>query len=70
MVLGAVARNASSATVDFAIGTQGIVQNPNAGGTINVATGSWPQILNNGNMGYGAGIIALSYECWRYYDYG
>ena len=54
--LGAVARNGSSATVDYAIGTQGIVQNV-ATGTINVAAGTWPQISNSGTIGYGAGLI-------------
>lgn len=58
--LSAFSRNASNATVDYAIGTQGFVQNPNAGGTINVATGSWPQLENSGNIGFGAAFIALA----------
>lgn len=58
--LSAFSRNQSNATVDYGIGTQGIVQNPNPGGTINVATGSWPQLFNSGNIGFGAGFIALA----------
>ncbi len=41
--VSAFSRNESSATIDFGIGTQGIVQN-NAGGTINVATGHGPNL--------------------------
>lgn len=56
--LAAFATNESNATADFAIGTQGIVNNPNSGGTINYGVGSWPEVNNSGNMGYGVGLLA------------
>ena len=56
--LAAFATNQSNATVDFAIGTQGIVNNTNSGGTINYGVGSWPEVNNSGNMGYGVGLLA------------
>lgn len=56
--LAAFSTNASSATVDYAIGTQGIVNNSNTGGTINYGVGSWPEVNNSGTMGYGAGFVA------------
>jgi len=54
--LGAVARNNSTATVDYAIGTQGIVENI-PGGTINNAAGTWPQLSNNGTVVWGSGLV-------------
>ena len=56
--LAAFSTNAGSATVDYAIGTQGIVNNSNSGGTINYGVGSWPEVNNSGTMGYGAGFVA------------
>ena len=56
--LGAVARNDGPGTIDFAIGTQGIVQNPSGSGTINTAVGSYPQISNGSNIDYGAGFVS------------
>ena len=56
--LGAQARNVGTGTINYAIGTQGIVVNPNQGGTINVAAGSWPQITNSGTIGWGSGLIS------------
>ena len=56
--LAAFASNESNATVDFAIGTQGIVKNSNAGGTVNYGVGSWPEVNNSGTMGYGVGLVA------------
>jgi hypothetical protein len=55
--LGAVARNNGTGTIDYAIGTQGIIENPNAGGSINIGVGSWPQINNQGVMNYGSGLV-------------
>ncbi len=60
--LGAVAKNANTGTVGFAIATQGIIENTNVAGTINTAVGSWPQIYNNGNMDYAAALIAGNYN--------
>ena len=45
--LGAVARNNSTGTIDYGIGSQGILENPNAGATINNGVGSWPQVSNS-----------------------
>ena len=59
---GAVAQNNSTATIDYAIGTQGIVQNSNAGGTINTAVGSWPQLYNNATVGWGSGLVSDTYN--------
>ena len=53
--LAAFATNANSGSVGRAIGTQGIVTNQNAGGTISYAIGSWPQIYNYGTMSYAGG---------------
>ena len=55
--MGAVARNNSTSMVNFAIATQGILENI-AGGTINTGVGTWPQIANSGTLGYAAGLIA------------
>lgn len=54
--IGAVARNGSTGTISYAIGSQGILQNA-AGGTIETGVGSYPQISNNGNMTYASGLI-------------
>lgn len=55
-----VARNNSTGTIPFAIGSQGVIENPNAGGTITTAVGSYPQISNSGNVNYGSGSIILN----------
>jgi len=55
--LAAFARNQSTATVGFAIGTQGIIENSNGTGTINTAVGSWPQVNNTGTMGFAGGLF-------------
>ena len=55
--IGAVARNNGTGAIDYAIGTQGIIENPNSGGTINIGVGSWPQINNQGVMTYGSGLV-------------
>ena len=47
---------------------QGIVENNNAGGTINIGVGSWPQIYNVGTMGYAVGFKFLCRKFW-YYDH-
>lgn len=60
--LATTARNNSSATVDFAIGIQGIVRNPNTGGTINTSVASWPQLYNSGNIGWGSGLVSDTYN--------
>lgn len=54
--LGGVARNNSTGTINYAIGTQGITENPS--GTILNAVGSWPQLSNNANVTWGSGIVA------------
>lgn len=56
--LGAVVSNSSNSIVDRAVGTQGIVNNPNAGGTLNIAVGTWPQVSSSGTVGYAAGLIS------------
>jgi len=60
--LAAYAQNQSNATIDFAIGTQGIVENFNSGGTINTAVASWPQLYNNGSVGWGSGLVSDTYN--------
>jgi hypothetical protein len=60
--MGAVARNNSTSTIAYAIGTQGIIQNPNSGGTITTAVGSYPQIYNSGTINYGSGMIVENYN--------
>jgi hypothetical protein len=52
--MGVSAVNSGSGTIDYAIGTQEFVRNNNAGGTINIGVGIWPQIYNIGTMGYTA----------------
>jgi hypothetical protein len=49
--------NSSTGTVSYAIGTQGIINNQNSGGTISSAVGSWPQVNNNGTMSFGGGVF-------------
>ncbi len=56
--LVAFARNVGTATVDFAIGTQGVVDNQNGAGTITTALGSWPQVNNWGTMGSAFGLFS------------
>lgn len=60
--LSAFAQNRSSATIDYAIGLQGIVENKNTGGTVNNAVASWPQLYNNGNVGWGSGLVSETYN--------
>ncbi len=55
--LAAYANNLSTGTVSFAIGTQGIIGNSDAAGTILQAIGSWPQINNSGTMGFAGGLF-------------
>ena len=54
--VGGVARNNSTGTINYAIGTQGITENPS--GTILNAVGAWPQLSNNANVTWGSGIVA------------
>ena len=54
--LGAVARNNSTGTISYAIGSQGITENPS--GTITNAVGAWPQLSNNANVSWGSGLVA------------
>ncbi|MCF6224585.1 MAG: hypothetical protein L3J34_12805 [Flavobacteriaceae bacterium] len=60
--LAAFSQNRSTATIDFAIGTQGVVENLNTAGTINTAVGSWSELLNNGNVGWGSGLVSDTYN--------
>jgi len=55
--LGAFARVNGTGTSDYAIGTQGIIENLNAGGTINNGVGSWPWVKNSGTIVWGAGLV-------------
>ncbi len=56
--LDAVVKNLSASNVTFAIGTQGRVSNENAGGTMDFAAGSWPQVFNSGTMDFAAGVTS------------
>lgn len=72
--LAASSRNLGTGTIDFAIGTRISTDNSNAGGsmnfaigswpevdnagTISTAVGSWPQVENNGTISYAAGLIS------------
>ena len=56
--LAAEVENESAATIDLAVGTLGVVGNLNAGGTINWAIASRPQIYNSGNIGYSSGLLS------------
>lgn len=60
--IGAVARNNGTGTVAYAIGSQGIIQNPASSGGMTTAVGSYPQINNNGSMNYGSAMIAENYN--------
>jgi hypothetical protein len=60
--LGVTASNNSTATIDFAIATQGIVRNPNSAGTINTSVASWPQLYNSGTTNWGAGLVSDTYN--------
>ena len=55
--LGAQARNIGTGTVNYVIGTQGIAINSAAGGTIEIAVGSWPQLSNSSTVDWGAGLV-------------
>lgn len=57
--LDAVVKNKGAGNVVFAIGTQGRVDNENAGGSMDFAAGSWPQLYNSGTIDFGAGLTAL-----------
>ena len=59
--LTSYAINRSTATIDYAISTQGITRN-NSGGTMNVGVGSWPQLYNSGNISFGYGSISEIYN--------
>lgn len=52
-----IARNNGTATLNYAVGTQGIIENPNTNGTIHNAVGSWPQISNSGNVTWGSAFV-------------
>jgi len=52
--------NNSTGTINYGIGSDGYVENENAGGTINYAVGTWPKVNNSGNIGYAAGITAVT----------
>jgi hypothetical protein len=56
--LAAYARNLGSATVGFAIGTQGIVNNENTAGSMTTGVSTYPQLNNKGTMGFGGGVFA------------
>ena len=58
LALSAETENLNAATIDVAVGTQGIVGNSNAGGTINWAIASRPQVYNSGNIGYSSGLLS------------
>ena len=60
--LAAFAVNSGTGTVDFAIGTQGIVENKDISGTLNYGFGSWPQVYNYGTMDIGAGVYSTVYN--------
>ena len=55
--LGAQAINEGTGTINYAIGTQGIMKNA-TGGSIFIGAGSWPYIVNKGDMSYGYGLIS------------
>jgi hypothetical protein len=57
-----VARNNSTGTIPYAIGTQGIIENRNAGSTMTTAVGSYPQVYNSGNVNFGSAMIAENYN--------
>ena len=57
-----VARNNSTGTIPYAIGTQGIIENRNVGSTMTTAVGSYPQIYNSGNVNFGSAMIAENYN--------
>ncbi|MCF6349057.1 MAG: hypothetical protein L3J20_12280 [Flavobacteriaceae bacterium] len=56
--LVANARNIGTATIGFAVGIQGIVNNQNTAGTITSAVGSFPQVNNSGTMGSAFGLFS------------
>lgn len=55
--LGAVARNNSTGTIGYGIGLQGILENPNSGGTVQNGVGSWPQVSNHGDITWASSIV-------------
>lgn len=57
-----VARNNSTGTIPYAIGTQGIIENRNGGSTMTTGVGTYPQIYNGGNMNYASAMIAENYN--------
>ncbi len=56
--LAAFVKNAGTATIGFAVSTQGVIDNPNATGTITTGIATFPQVNNSGNMGFGGGIFS------------
>ncbi|MCF6296480.1 MAG: hypothetical protein L3J08_00600 [Flavobacteriaceae bacterium] len=54
--LAAFAKNSSSATIDYAIGTVSFAENSNVGGTLNNAMSSYSELVNIGTVAEGAGV--------------
>lgn len=60
--MGARTRNEGTGTVGYGIGTQGIIENNNAGGSYTTAVGTYPQIYNAGTINYASGMISEVYN--------
>ncbi len=57
-----VAKNIGTGTINYAIGTQGRVENQKSGGNINYGVGSWPQLYNSGTISWGVGAHSTVYN--------
>jgi hypothetical protein len=57
--VAAVATNFTTGTISTAIGTQNIVENTTAGGTITFGVGSWQRVINPGAMADASGLLSL-----------
>ena len=57
-----VSRNNSTGSVPYAIGAQGIIENPNNGASMTTAVGSYPQVYNGGTVNYASSTITEVYN--------
>lgn len=55
-------RNEGTGTIGYGIGSQGIIENNNPGGSYTTAVGTYPQVYNKGSMNYTSGAISEIYN--------
>ena len=55
-------RNTSTGSSNWGIAHQGIIENPNTGGSFTTVAGSYPQVYNNGTINYASGTRSEIYN--------